>query len=151
MTALAVDFPDLVVVVRYPKPVGQGRISYGQTGRGYHSNGKKLKPWRAAVKAAAVDALRGAGPIEGPVILDITVTVPKPKSAPKRRTSWPVTRYSGDWDHLGRAVSDALSEAQVWGDDSQVVEGTVRKVYPGEGLHALDVPGAVVQVWSVAP
>ena len=153
MTALAaaVDFPDLMVVVRYPKPVGQGAISYGATGRGYHQNGKRLKPWRAAVRTAALAALRGAGPLDGPVVRDITVTVPKPKSAPKRRTTWPVTRFSGDWDHLGRAVSDALSEAGVWRDDSLVVEGTVRKVYPGEGLHALDEPGAVIQVWAVAP
>lgn len=34
-------------------PVGQGRISYGRHGHGYHTNAKTLKPWRAKVTACA--------------------------------------------------------------------------------------------------
>lgn len=154
---MTVSVADLVVLVHHDKPVGQGRISHGPTGRGYHSNGKTLKPWRNKVRAAALAAHRGRPPFTGPLILDITITVPKPKSAPKLRVSWPVTRYSGDWDHLGRAISDALSEdprknvAGVICDDSQIVEGTVRKVYPCEGLYALEQPGAFIQIWELAP
>lgn len=155
MSFLAADTPTLLIEVRHPRPVGQGRISHGKTGRGYHSNAKLLNPWRKAVRAAALAAAAGAEPITGPVILDITVTVPKPKSAPKRRVTWPVTRSSGDWDHLGRAVSDALAADKRNGllgvivDDSQVVEGTVRKVYPDEGVFALSEPGAVIQLWAL--
>jgi crossover junction endodeoxyribonuclease RusA len=142
---------DLVVVVHHDKPVGQGNLSKGLHGKSYHSNGKALRPWRAAVKVAATRAMCGRPPMTGPVVLEVTVTVPKPKSAPRSRMSWPITRYFGDWDHLGRAVSDALTEAGVWLDDSQVVDGRVRKVFPGEGEHALARPGAYVEVWAVRP
>lgn len=161
------------------EPVGQGRISYGRHGRGYHSNGKALKPWRTRVQAAAVDltgqhphtkppkpkgqkeADRTAKPCvvcgvmpkyhgiyAGPLAVDLVLTVVKPASAPKRRRTWPVTRTSGDWDHLGRAISDALTGV-VWCDDSQVIDGRVRKVYPGEHELALDAPGAVIRVFEV--
>lgn len=154
-------------------PVGQGRISYGKHGRGYHANAKKLIPWRDAVTAAAERATGRHAPVKppkrkgekddrrvkpciicgrppsehglhtGPVGLDVTLTFPQLKT-PRR---WPITRSSGDWDHLGRAISDALTGV-VWRDDSQIVEGRVRKVYidhPG----ALAVAGAVIRVWEI--
>jgi Holliday junction resolvase RusA-like endonuclease len=35
-----------------------------------------------------------------------------------------------DWDNLGKAVSDAITDSGViWGDDDQVVDATVRKRY----------------------
>jgi Holliday junction resolvase RusA-like endonuclease len=37
-------------------PVGQGAIRRNQHGAGYHANGHILKPWRAKVQAAAIDA-----------------------------------------------------------------------------------------------
>lgn len=128
-------------------PAGQGRISFYGRGRAVHSNHKRLMPWRAAVADAARQVC--PQPLQGAVCVEITVTVPKPASAPKRRTTWPVTRFSGDWDHHARAVSDALSGI-AYGDDSQIVEGTCRKVYPGEGVDALDRPGAVIRLWAVA-
>lgn len=125
-------------------PAGQGRISFDpHSRRGYHSNRAKLHPWRDAIRAAAQAVI--AAPLEGPVSLEATITVPKPVSAPKTRTTWPVTRTSGDWDHHGRAISDALTGV-AYLDDSQVVEGLVAKVYPGEGIDALDQPGAVIRI-----
>ena len=50
---------------------------------------------------------------------------------------------------LCRAAFDSLTDAQVWGDDVQVVEVTARKVYPGEGIDALDQPGMVLHVWPL--
>jgi Holliday junction resolvase RusA-like endonuclease len=150
-----------LVITVHGTPAGQGRLSFYGRGRAVHSNHKRLMPWRAVVADAAKEqahelcyAAEGAAPIcllpfDGPICIEITVTVPKPASAPKRRTTWPVTRYSGDWDHHARAVSDALTGI-AYGDDSQIVEGTCRKVYPGEGIDALDRPGAVIRVWPVA-
>ena len=152
--AVAVIEPALTVTVN-GTPAGQGRISYNQHGRGYHSNGKRLRPWRKAIREAAEREWATGEPepvapvLTGAVIVEITITVVKPKSAPKRRTSWPITRYSGDVDHHARAVLDSLSQAGIWRDDAQVVELTARKVYPDEGADALDRPGAVIRVWAV--
>lgn len=122
------------------KHVGRGRLQEQLEGS---------KPWREAVKWAAIEAIaaraRGRNPftvLQGPVVVDVTVTVAKPKSAPKTRRTWPITRSSGDADKHLRNVLDALVDAAVMGDDSQVVEATVRKAYPGEHAHALAAPGA---------
>lgn len=153
----------LITITVYGTPAGQGRISFFGRGRAVHSNHKKLMPWRGAIVGAARDALMLTFPCDivrvvddkfvpillGAVTAEITITVPKPKSAPKRLTSWPITRTSSDIDHHARAVLDALTEARVWKDDSQVVELTIRKVYPGEGIDALDEPGAVIRLWPV--
>jgi hypothetical protein len=60
----AVGGPPLVITVLAPptrsgraaKPVGQGAIRRNQHGSSYHANDKVLKPWRTAVRDAAVDA-----------------------------------------------------------------------------------------------
>lgn len=162
-----------LVVIAFGTPVGQGRISYGKHGRGYHSNDKTLKPWRAKVTAAAEQVTGLHAPVKppkkrgektdrrvkpcvicqgrpadhglfrGPVGVDITFTFPQLKT----RRRWPITRSSGDWDHLGRAVSDALTGV-LWADDSQIVEGRIRKVYVGTS-SALDEPGALIHAWEI--
>ena len=143
---------DLSVTV-HGTPAGQGQVSFLGKGRpAIHTNHKRLNPWRAAVMLAARSELaRASGPARPafygePLETDITITVPKPKSAPKRRRSWPITRYSTDLDHHVRAVHDALSKGDVFGDDSQVVQTTARKVYPGEHELALGEPGALIRV-----
>lgn len=154
-------------------PAGQGRISFLGKGRpAIHSNAKELLPWRDAIIAAALDITGGhqyvayktqstacsrcgtakaehALLVGVPVAADVTITVEKPKSAPKRRRTWPITRSSTDIDHHVRAALDSLSKAGVYGDDSQVVELTARKVYPGEHPIALDSPGAVIRIWQL--
>lgn len=138
-----VTAPGIVITVHgSPKPkgsmrhVGKGRMVEQVTGS---------KPWREAVKWAALETVTGA-PLEGPLLAEITYTVPKPASAPKTRTSWPVTRSSGDVDKVARNCLDALVDAGVMRDDSQVVELVIRKVYPAEGIDALDHPGAVIRI-----
>ncbi|BFP50104.1 hypothetical protein KCMC57_64720 (plasmid) [Kitasatospora sp. CMC57] len=151
----------------YGTPAGQGRVSFLGKGRGArHSNETALKPWRAAIVQAAQKATarhtyidwnstcakcQVAEPdhalyIGVPVAVDLTVTVAKPKSAPKRRRTWPITRSSTDIDHHARACLDALSKAGILHDDSMVVELTARKVYPGEHRMALTEPGAVIWI-----
>ncbi|MDP5182147.1 RusA family crossover junction endodeoxyribonuclease [Blastococcus sp. BMG 814] len=142
-------------VLGSPKPkgslrhVGRGRLVEQLEGS---------KPWREAVKWAALEAIAAragtrtpAAALTGPVTVDLTVTVAKPKSAPRTRRTWPITRSSGDADKHLRNVLDALVDAAVMGDDSQVIEATVRKVYPGEHVHALAVPGARIFVVPLQP
>lgn len=140
---------DLTVTV-HGTPAGQGQVSFFGKGRATHTNGKRLYPWRDAIAAAVhQETTTGSGAViigDVPIETDITLTVVKPKSAPKRRRTWPITRYSTDLDHHIRAVHDALSKAGAFGDDSQVVETKARKVYPGEHPLALTEPGALIRV-----
>lgn len=136
------------------EPIGQGNIRHLGAGRpAVHQNAKTLKPWRGRVQDAAEEQIaatihKGRFPITTePVAIDATFTVRKPVAAPKRRQTWPVTRP--DVDHLFRAIGDALTAAGVWRDDSQIVELTARKVYPGEHPQALHVPGVVIAVYTV--
>lgn len=51
--ASGTDGPLLTFVVP-GDPVGQGNLRRNEHGASYHANGKRLKPWRAAVRDAAV-------------------------------------------------------------------------------------------------
>ena len=76
-------------------------------------------------------------------------TLPKPKSAPKRRQTFPATKP--DLSKLARSTEDAISDSGLWPDDARVVEYiSLAKRYPGEGVDALDRPGCVVKIWTEA-
>jgi Holliday junction resolvase RusA-like endonuclease len=139
-----------VMTIKVIGEVGpQGSKKY--VGRGVMvESSKKVKPWREAVVWAAreVMAHRDGKGISGPVVAEIIFTVRKPKSAPKRRRTWPATRP--DISKVLRSTEDALTTAGAWDDDSCVVEySRLAKVYPGEDRDALDVPGAVIRIASV--
>ena len=80
-------------------------------------------------------------PIDGPVSVKVAFTLPKPKSARKGA----VPSKKPDLDKLVRSTFDALTDAGVWRDDSQVVSLQASKVYPN-GLGGLGVPGAIIIV-----
>ncbi len=130
-------------------PAAQGSKRHVGNGRLIEQS-KAVKPWRKNVRAAAEEAvalaLRGQ-PLAGPLEVDITFTVRKPTSAPKRRRTWPAVRP--DLDKMLRSTFDALTEARIWGDDGQVIEVSGRKVYPNEHDRALSAPGAVIRVWQI--
>jgi Holliday junction resolvase RusA-like endonuclease len=134
----------------------------------FESNAKGLKAWRLNVRTAAVEVRDGRDPLDGPVVLTVVFTRPKPVSAPKRKPCWPWTKP--DWDKLARAVCDGLKDGGVYKDDARVVRALVVKSYPlpREGrpplyrgsdaeymtglwdpaseLDVLNVPGAVIRV-----
>jgi len=104
------------------------------------------KPWREKVVAAARDTVAYSPyaylfPMDGAVAVDIDLYVERPKSAPKR--PWPITRSSGDVDKHARNILDALVDARVIRDDSQVVTLHVNKA------HHADAPWADVRVREV--
>ena len=139
-----------LTVTAYGHPAPQGSKRHIGRGRMIESS-KRLPDWRDAVTEAARKAVAAADlePLDGPLVAEITVTVPRPKSAPKTRLSWPQTRSSGDLDKLVRGILDALDQGDAIADDSRVVELTARKVYPNEGLDALPRPGVVVHLWPL--
>jgi Holliday junction resolvase RusA-like endonuclease len=140
------------------QPVGQGAMRRSPNGPGmYHANAAALKRWRRTIGEAALLAARGrpGWPLDDlPVAVEATITVALTgvagRAISRTGTAWPANRHTSDVDHYARAVLDALTKV-LWRDDSQVVELTCRKVYPGQGIDALDVPGAVIIVQPLVP
>lgn len=98
---------------------------------------KKSRPWKTDVAQAAGVAMVGRGELlDGPLLLELTFWMPRPKghfgtgrnagsvkgSAPR----FPIVKP--DVTKLVRAVEDALT-AVVWRDDAQVVTQTAQKAY----------------------
>jgi hypothetical protein len=107
------EWQQVATITVYGDPAGQGRVSFMGKGRpAIHSNAKHLKPWRKAIILAARQTTGAHGYTDWngicltcriekdqhglyantPTRADITITVPKPKTAPKRRRTWPITR-----------------------------------------------------------
>jgi crossover junction endodeoxyribonuclease RusA len=139
-------------VVAVPKPQGSKR-GFVVQGKGdakpraivVDSDKGPLRSFREAVRATAVD--QDAEQIDGPVRVILAFALPKPKAAARGPRRYPIGRNAGDVDKLTRAVFDALTDAGVWADDSQVCEAMVSKDYPGTILSAYQTaPGVYVRV-----
>lgn len=136
-----------IVVYGTPAPQGSKKfVGLSKSGHGVMiESSKKVKPWRQDVKAAALEARAGAAPLDGPLIVRMVFTLPKPASAPKRRRIWPMRKP--DVSKLARSTEDALTEAGIWSDDARVVEyERLAKVFPGEDSEALDSCGCVIEI-----
>jgi crossover junction endodeoxyribonuclease RusA len=102
-----------------PAPQGSKR----HVGRGILiEQSKAVGPWRERVALAAHQ--HGLTLMDGPVAVDLTFVLPRPKSAPKTRT--PAATKRPDIDKLIRAILDALTGV-AFSDDAQVVELTANK------------------------
>lgn len=136
------DAPLAFTVYGLPRPQGS-KVAYGK-GRLADSNAEVLKPWREAVKHAALEARDGRLPMEGPLRLTVAFYLPRPASAPKR-VIWPAKKP--DVDKLLRAAMDGLTDGGAWGDDAQVVKVVAVKKFAGSGSdQVLDIPGMTVRI-----
>lgn len=112
------------------------------------SNGKRrFTPPRQKAHARAIQTLAAPhfrAPLAGPVKLTIFATFPVPASCTKaeriRRMAAPHTQKP-DADNIGKLVKDALSGI-AYGDDAQVADLTVRKVWGHEGRTVVTVEAA---------
>lgn len=152
-----------LVITVIGKPAPQGSKKYVGNGRMIEQS-KRVRPWREAVKQATIDALElAAGKqygdeaaavllrLDGPVMVEIAACFDLPKSAPKRRRIWPITRSSGDADKIARSCLDALTDAGAFRDDSQVVQLLVTKYFTDDPDAPLSIPGAVIAITEVTP
>jgi Holliday junction resolvase RusA-like endonuclease len=109
---------------------------------------KKVKPWRQDVVAAAVEVREIAGnppPLDCALSVRMIFTLPKPKSAPKRKKIYAMRKP--DVSKLARSTEDALTTAGIWSDDSRVVEyERLAKVFPGEDPDALESSGVIIEI-----
>ncbi len=99
------------------------------------SASKGMPAWRHAIATAAGYEMAQRPMMLGPLVVEATFWLPRPKSAPKRVVV-PSTRP--DLDKLARALLDGCT-AVLWRDDAQVVDLLVWKRFG-------DMPGALVQV-----
>ena len=155
---------DELVITAHGTPVTQGSIRSLGAGRpSVHTNAKRLKPWRTTVHEAALTELAHRRVSSAPTARSrcgssSASTGPLGTSRTGRNAGLlkdnapasPATRGSGDVDKLARAVLDALTDAGVWKDDSQVVDLRARKAWVGDE-GALSKPGAVIVVRRLAP
>lgn len=126
------------------EPISQGNIIQGKYGNLYDRT-KGLRPWREMVTCQARNAMALARnraavtTFEHSVGLHIAFVLPRPASYPKHKYRPAIKKP--DLDKLSRAISDSLTDAGVWRDDSQVVElfATKRLADYGEkpGVHVL--------------
>jgi crossover junction endodeoxyribonuclease RusA len=129
-----------------PAPGGSKRAFHGVGGRIIVTEDcRRSRPWRAVVQVAA-HAAHAQAPLEGPLRLTITFTLPRPRGHYGRRglrpsaPGYPTTRP--DLTKLVRALEDACT-GLLWKDDATIVEQMIAKVYG-------DIPGAAVRVEPVA-
>jgi crossover junction endodeoxyribonuclease RusA len=120
-------------------PAPQGSKRHVGHGVMVESGSARLKPWREAVKTAALDAIDETEwqTLTGPVHLLLIFQVARPlghfgtgRNAALLKPSaplWPGVRP--DLDKLTRSTCDALKDAGVYRDDSLVVMLDVSKVY----------------------
>jgi len=131
-----------VFVPGKPAPQGSMRaIVHRSTGRAVaiKDNNDRQKSWRADVRDAVLNVWNQS-PIDGPVQVAYDFVMPRPVSTPKRST--PAATKKPDWDKLSRAISDALTSAGAYTDDSRTVDAHVTKRIAEIG----ETPGARIRV-----
>lgn len=131
----------MIEIVLLGRPRGKGRPRMSKDGSHVYTP-ETTRRYEGELKYAAQQVMGDRAPLAGALVVDILVRVPIPASWPKKRQAEaragalrPVSKP--DWDNFGKVV-DALNLV-VWVDDSQIVDGRVRKVY-----H--DKPGMWIQV-----
>ena len=129
---------DQLAFMAYGIPGPQGSKRHVGNGVMIESSAK-VKPWREAVKWAAVEA---GGRVEGPVSVVMSFTLPKPKSAKKMARAC----KKPDLSKLIRSTEDALTDAGVWEDDARVVNLVAQKWYVGDPEDMVRRPGVFVQI-----
>lgn len=123
----------MIMFTVYGEPVAQGRPRASTTG-GFVKmyDPKKSRDFKDYVKLAA-SQYAPAKLIEGPVVLQLRIYKPIPKSFSKKKTAQaeagqlrPTSKP--DVDNYVKGIKDAL-KGVIWKDDSQVVDLVAGKYY----------------------
>ena len=136
-----------IEVIGTPAPQGSKKGFYNKSlGRVMMvESSAKVKPWREAVKHAALAVMgrdsHAVPAVPGPVHFHIVFTLVRPKSAKKNARP----DKKPDLSKLIRCSEDALTDAGAWEDDARVVTMVAKKLYVGDE-DALQVPGAVIRI-----
>jgi len=123
-----------------PKPQGSKRVF---NGRVVEAAGNALKAWRKAIaQECHAQISEGHKLLTGPVAVEATFYLPRPASVTEKQRPLPIV--PPDIDKLARGLLDGIGQSEViWGDDSQVVDLRVLKVY------GYDFTGADVKITAL--
>ena len=138
-----------VDVLGIPAPQGSKR----HVGRGILiESSTKVGPWREAVVAAATNQGAANTRLDGPISLDVSFYLPRPKShfranGDLKPTAPFVQSNTPDLDKLLRSTLDALVQAAVIADDSRVQTIEARKLY----ATSERAPGALIMLKGSNP
>lgn len=153
MTTAHEDARVRLVITVMGKPAGQGSkraVPHRSTGKIMMLEAsKRTRPWKNLVRDAAQAAIVRYGwqKMTGPLCIKASFVFDPPATVRGLAREWPITRSSGDLDKLVRAVLDALGEAGVYGDDSQVVGIQTFKHHSDSDDSPLESAGLVVDIF----
>lgn len=101
----------------------------------------RAQEWYETVRFA-LQAFRPEQPWIGPVSMTIDVFFERPERLCKKKSPEQPIRHTAkpDRDNLEKSITDALKEAGLYEDDSQICAGEVRKWYAAKG-HG---PGVII-------
>jgi len=130
-----------IVTEGTPQPQGSTRVFMHAGKPKITTDNARLKPWRKHIVMAAWMAMGDVDwkTTEAPVLVSLSFAMPRGKTVKRR---WHTVKP--DIDKLTRGVLDALTTAEVYRDDSQVIALTVTKFYaevdqPGVCIHVMEV------------
>lgn len=104
-----------------------------------------IRGWRQVLRMKAQDGMKGRTPVTGPIRLEVLFLFPRPKRLQKPKNINDMVLHdndSGDWDNIGKAVSDSFNMV-VWMDDCQVSTVFLRKRF----AMMTEAPGVLVRVY----
>jgi Holliday junction resolvase RusA-like endonuclease len=145
-----------IQLVVHGDPAPQGSKRHVGNGVMIESSAAKVRTWRQDVVQVGLTA--GTPMLDEALFVVMVFTAVRPKAhyrtgrnahllrdnAPARPIGKP------DVSKLARSTEDALTTAGVWRDDARVAEYLrLAKVYAGEDRDALDVPGAVIRIYTL--
>lgn len=129
--------PVSFVLLEKPHPKGRPRFfARGKFVQVYTD--AKTAAYEKLVAKAGIDAFGDRAPFAGPLHVNLSFVMPRPKAASKR--AFHVSRP--DVDNLTKAVLDGLNEV-AYLDDAQIVTMEVRKTYETPGLLR---HGVIIQI-----
>jgi crossover junction endodeoxyribonuclease RusA len=130
-----------------PRPQGSLTLARNpRTGKEFARYSGPTVAWRQTLHGALSQWWQQP-PVEGPVAVEFTFWMPRPKAHYSARGGlkasapvWHVSQF--DLDKMCRAVDDALTDAGVWLDDGQVASLLATKRYVAVGGR----PGVAIRL-----
>jgi len=113
-----------------PRPQARAR-TFVRPGSKFATTWSPKSDWFSVVYYKALEN-RPKQPLDGPLAVDLSIYLPKPKSASKGKTR-PDVRP--DLDNYEKAILDALTQAGIWADDGRICELHSAKFYENTDIR----------------
>ena len=125
----------MIEIVIPGEPCAQGRPRFARRGKFMVAyDPAKSRTWKATAHVALRDAMAGAGPLQGPLSVEIAATFTCPASEHRKREPMPRRWHAKrpDVENVVKAVLDA-GTGVIFLDDNQVTHLVAVKVIGAQG------------------